>query len=44
MTDLTFYGGSKGAVFGNQQFTVRNLKFCEWCSSACALTFLTSDR
>jgi len=27
MNDLTFYGGLYGAVFGNQQFTVRNLKF-----------------
>ena len=38
MTDLTFYGGSKGAFFGNQQFTVRNLKFCEWRSLDCALS------
>jgi glucan 1,3-beta-glucosidase len=29
MSDLTFYGGLKGAFFGNQQFTVRNLKFCK---------------
>jgi glucan 1,3-beta-glucosidase len=27
MTDLTFYGGLNGAVFGNQQFTVRNMTF-----------------
>lgn len=27
MTDLTFNGGKYGAFFGNQQFTVRNLKF-----------------
>ncbi|KAI1118207.1 glycoside hydrolase family 55 protein [Nemania sp. NC0429] len=27
MNDLTFYGGKYGAVFGNQQFTVRNLTF-----------------
>ncbi|KAI0444240.1 glycoside hydrolase family 55 protein [Xylaria telfairii] len=27
MSDLTFYGGKYGAVFGNQQFTVRNLSF-----------------
>lgn len=27
MTDLTFYGGSTAAVFGNQQFTARNLQF-----------------
>lgn len=27
MNDLTFYGGKYGAVFGNQQFTVRNLVF-----------------
>ena len=27
MNDLVFYGGLKGAVFGNQQFTVRNLTF-----------------
>ncbi|KAJ2993621.1 hypothetical protein NUW58_g1786 [Xylaria curta] len=27
MSDLTFYGGKYGAVFGNQQFTVRNLAF-----------------
>lgn len=27
MNDLIFNGGKKGAVFGNQQFTVRNLSF-----------------
>jgi glucan 1,3-beta-glucosidase len=27
MTDMTFNGGKYGAFFGNQQFTVRNLKF-----------------
>lgn len=27
MTDLTFYGGLNGAVFGNQQFTMRNMTF-----------------
>jgi glucan 1,3-beta-glucosidase len=27
MNDLTFYGGLQGVVFGNQQFTVRNLTF-----------------
>ncbi|KAJ8120705.1 hypothetical protein ONZ43_g2658 [Nemania bipapillata] len=27
MNDLIFYGGKYGAVFGNQQFTVRNLTF-----------------
>ncbi|KAI0433794.1 glycoside hydrolase family 55 protein [Xylaria sp. FL1042] len=27
MNDLVFYGGLYGAVFGNQQFTVRNLTF-----------------
>jgi glucan 1,3-beta-glucosidase len=27
MNDLVFYGGLNGAVFGNQQFTVRNLTF-----------------
>lgn len=27
LSDLTFYGGKYGAVFGNQQFTVRNLAF-----------------
>ena len=27
MNDLTFYGGLNGAVFGNQQYTMRNLKF-----------------
>jgi glucan 1,3-beta-glucosidase len=27
MNDLTFYGGLNGVVFGNQQFTVRNLSF-----------------
>lgn len=27
MTDLTFYGGKFGVVFGNQQFTTRNLVF-----------------
>ncbi|KAI0875792.1 glycoside hydrolase family 55 protein [Hypoxylon argillaceum] len=27
MNDLVFYGGKYGAVFGNQQFTVRNLTF-----------------
>lgn len=27
MNGLTFYGGKYGAVFGNQQFTVRNLSF-----------------
>jgi glucan 1,3-beta-glucosidase len=27
MTDLVFNGGNYGAFFGNQQFTVRNLKF-----------------
>jgi glucan 1,3-beta-glucosidase len=27
MNDLVFYGGMYGAVFGNQQFTVRNLTF-----------------
>ncbi|KAI1420009.1 glycoside hydrolase family 55 protein [Xylaria sp. FL1777] len=27
MNDLVFYGGEYGAVFGNQQFTVRNLTF-----------------
>ncbi|KAJ3556787.1 hypothetical protein NPX13_g10062 [Xylaria arbuscula] len=27
MSNLSFYGGKYGAVFGNQQFTVRNLKF-----------------
>ncbi|TAQ83887.1 hypothetical protein B7494_g7784 [Chlorociboria aeruginascens] len=27
MGDLVFYGGIKGAAFGNQQFTVRNLTF-----------------
>lgn len=27
MNDLVFYGGKNGAVFGNQQFTVRNLTF-----------------
>jgi glucan 1,3-beta-glucosidase len=27
MNDLIFYGGLNGAVFGNQQFTVRNLTF-----------------
>ena len=27
MNDLVFYGGLDGAVFGNQQFTMRNLTF-----------------
>ena len=27
MTDLVFYGGLTGAVFGNQQFTMRNLTY-----------------
>ncbi len=27
LNDLVFYGGLYGAVFGNQQFTVRNLTF-----------------
>lgn len=27
MTDLVFYGGLSGVVFGNQQFTTRNLTF-----------------
>jgi glucan 1,3-beta-glucosidase len=27
MSDLTFYGGKIGVVFGNQQFTTRNLIF-----------------
>lgn len=27
MTDLTFYGGLHGALFANQQFTMRNLTF-----------------
>ena len=27
MTDLVFHGGLNGVVFGNQQFTVRNLTF-----------------
>ena len=27
MNDLIFYGGLNGVVFGNQQFTVRNLTF-----------------
>jgi glucan 1,3-beta-glucosidase len=27
MNDLIFYGGLNGVVFGNQQFTVRNLIF-----------------
>ena len=27
MNDLVFYGGRIGCVFGNQQFTVRNLTF-----------------
>jgi hypothetical protein len=27
MNDLAFYGGLNGVVFGNQQFTVRNLTF-----------------
>ena len=27
MNDLEFYGGLNGAVFGNQQYTMRNLKF-----------------
>ncbi|KAK0301952.1 hypothetical protein LTR01_009060 [Friedmanniomyces endolithicus] len=27
MNDLVFYGGLNGAVFGNQQFTMRNLTF-----------------
>lgn len=27
MNDLVFYGGNAGAVFGNQQFTMRNLSF-----------------
>jgi hypothetical protein len=27
MNDLVFYGGNNGVVFGNQQFTVRNLTF-----------------
>lgn len=27
MSDLTFTGGAQGALFGNQQFTARNLKF-----------------
>ncbi|KAL2754112.1 glycoside hydrolase family 55 protein [Sodiomyces alcalophilus JCM 7366] len=27
LSDLTFYGGMIGARFGNQQYTVRNLKF-----------------
>lgn len=27
MNDLVFNGGKTGAVFGNQQFTVRNLTF-----------------
>ena len=27
MNDLTFYGGLNGVVFGNQQFTVRDLTF-----------------
>lgn len=27
MNDLVFYGGNNGAVFGNQQFTSRNLTF-----------------
>ena len=27
MSDLVFHGGLTGAVFGNQQFTSRNLSF-----------------
>ena len=27
INDLVFYGGLKGAVFGNQQFTVRYVTF-----------------
>ncbi|KAG8529692.1 uncharacterized protein KY384_005173 [Bacidia gigantensis] len=27
LTDLTFYGGLNAAVFGNQQFTMRNMAF-----------------
>jgi hypothetical protein len=27
MTDLVFYGGKRGALFGNQQYTMRNLTF-----------------
>ena len=27
MTDLVFNGGLKGAAFGNQQFTMRNMTF-----------------
>ncbi|KAI0017828.1 glycoside hydrolase family 55 protein [Xylariomycetidae sp. FL0641] len=27
LSDLVFYGGLQGAIFGNQQFTVRNLTF-----------------
>jgi glucan 1,3-beta-glucosidase len=27
MTDLIFHGGARGAVFGSQQFTARNLQF-----------------
>jgi len=27
MNDLVFYGGANGVVFGNQQFTMRNLTF-----------------
>jgi hypothetical protein len=29
MNDLVFYGGMNGVLFGNQQYTVRNLTFCE---------------
>jgi hypothetical protein len=27
MNDLVFYGGLNGVVFGNQQYTTRNLTF-----------------
>lgn len=27
MSDLTFNGGATGAAMGNQQYTMRNLKF-----------------
>jgi glucan 1,3-beta-glucosidase len=27
MTDIVFYGGLQGALFANQQFTMRNMTF-----------------
>ena len=35
MSDLTFYGGRFGAWMGNQQFTVRNVRFSQCQTAIC---------